>query len=320
MKRRVAKSGKGSLRFDTSRLRALREVLDQNPEIHKLVGQIFSVRIIVDANFVIADLMRRVRFPDRGITALEEVANASVVEVYAPTWLDEEIESVIPRVASKRGLPESALREEWQRYKKFLKWDERFPRPRQSIGQGDDPKDEPYLSLEKVIVADGILSRDKDIRQMGGHPLTLDFVLSTREYARSIVVTVSVRLLGVMLGVMAVTAIATLLKALANAIARLPTQLKVALLAITLICLLHPGSRKWVTGNLKGLGTQLEPLWSVVAEVVAHGAQIARSTELEAKSHLLEAQSHLRPPISVAKSHKKRVRRRVGARRKLHDT
>lgn len=274
------------IRFDTRQIRLLRDWLANNQACVGSIGHFAQFRVVVDANFVIRDLIQKVRYPERGFTALEEMAQATVVEVFAPRWLEEDMASAIPQVASRRKLSEEQLWVGWRNYKTILKWDETWPTPPEVIDPVCDPKDLPYVLLEKAINASGTLSNDHDIEKMGGNRLTLDFVLDVRRYARASVVTVGIRVYGVMLGALTIKALAHLLASVGKLIARLPPGLKTILLISAFVAIIHPSTRRWLTERLCSLGPRFEEISRVVSAVVINIAQIDRQKRLEADAHL----------------------------------
>src|ERR1700724_3773808 len=96
-------------RFDTAQLGPLREVVKKLFTMNIPICDIIQVRIVVDANSVIADLIWKVRYPERGLTALEELIKATVIIAHAPLWLEIEMASAIPQDAVKCKLPAAEL-------------------------------------------------------------------------------------------------------------------------------------------------------------------------------------------------------------------
>lgn len=84
-------------------------------------------------------------------------------------------------------------------------------------------KDLPYVLLERKIGADGILSRDRHIGKLGGHPLTLDFVLNPRGYAREVVKTITLRVGGIVVQVTSLMILDGVLRGVGRGVAALPT-------------------------------------------------------------------------------------------------
>jgi|GEM_PF-1570590 len=282
-------------RFDTGQIGPLRDILQKFLPLKQSIGDFVRFRIVVDANFVIRELTQHVKYPERGRTALEELMRATLVDAYAPRWLETEIKSVIPRVAAKRKISEIALWEQWEKYRPLLKWDETLCEPASGGIREHDPKDMPYLALEKKLSADGILSEDKDIGQMGGHALTLDFVLSVRSYARAAVVTVSIRVFGILLTTVAIMALAELFGKIGRSIAALPNPVKVMLLIAAIFVLLHSGSRKWIAERCSDIGSVIAPMWDDLSELLLMAAKMHVDSLAQANSHLAVATSAARP-------------------------
>lgn len=287
------------IKFDTTHIGFLREVLDKNSSLRDAIGPIVQFRIVVDANFVIQDLTQHVRYPERGATALEELVKATVVEVFAPRWLDSEMASAIPQVAAKRKLPEEELWAHWMEYRTLLKWDETYLT---ASGDGEsvvDPKDMPYVQLEKAIGAHGILSQDRHIEKMGGNRLTLDFVLSTRSYARATVVTLGLRVCGLMLGVVALKALMKLLQVFGRVIGKLPDSARAILLVSIIAALAHPGARKWIYERFTTLAATVKPVLDGVWDGIVEGARISNEKRGEANEHLLRSVAALGKPKPI---------------------
>jgi predicted nucleic acid-binding protein len=302
--------------FNTAQIGRLRALLDRNSGLNSLIGDVVRFRVVVDANFVIQDLIQHVRFPARGRTALEELIIATVVDVHAPRWLEAEMASAIPQVAAKRKLSEPQLRRAWTEYARLLRWDETLREPGPEGTGYRDPKDLPYLALEQKLSADGILTKDVDISAMGGHLLTLDFVLSARGYARAAVATVSLRLTGVALTLAALKLCSELVRAAARKVGALPAPVKVALLVGGLFLLVHPGARRWLTERLDALGTVVAPLAAGISEISATVLALHDEAQARAADSLATASGAVRPrtlPTPTAPT----IRRRRATRRRM---
>ena len=186
-----------AIRFDTSQLGHIRKIIDQVPALRASIGEIARFKLVADANFVIQELIHAVRCPNHGASAFEEMVKASVIEVFAPRWLETEMTIAISKAAKRSKVSEAALRAKWTEFRELLKWDESLKEPDAGSTAFCDLKDHPYVLLEKKLRADGILTKDTDIARMGGHPLTHDFVFCTRNYARSAITTASIQAISV---------------------------------------------------------------------------------------------------------------------------
>jgi predicted nucleic acid-binding protein len=287
-----------SVRFDTSQIGRLRELLERFSTLKQIVGDFVRFRVVIDANFVIQELIQRVRFPER-CTALEELIQATVIDAYAPRWLDEEMVSAVTKTASKRKMSREALWAQWQVYRRLLKWDDQLNEPGQHSTATIDPKDTPYIELEKKIGAHGILSKDAHIKKMGGHPLTLDFVFSTRRYARATIACVSIRVLGVVVSLLAFKALVETLRAATRGLTALPDGVKALLLLAGAAALLHPGARTRICEMAREMSALIVPVWNGVSEFVLAAATMATVAQSESTSSLAEASLAVRPPCAV---------------------
>jgi predicted nucleic acid-binding protein len=241
------------LHIDTGFIRHLRDLVGRHPELLKTIGQFAQFRVVIDVNIVISDLLLKVKYPERGNTALEELVHSSILEVFAPRWLENELPSAFNQVSQNVRIAEDDLWAAWRKYQVILKWDERFTYPAEQPAGEADPKDLPYIQLEKVINAVGILSKDRHIERMGGNRLTLDFVFDARCYARAAAISVTIRASGIYLGTISLASLLRLAGRLTRSLEKVRPELKVAVLAGVLFAFFHPTSRAWIIGKLKKL-------------------------------------------------------------------
>lgn len=270
------------LRIDTANIRHLRALLSGDSKLLGPIKQFAQLRVIVDANFVIRDLLQKIKYPERGSTALEELVSASVIEVYAPRWLETDLKSAMQQISKKGKVSESQLWSAWSDYRGLIKWDETWEKPPDAFKTTDDPKDLPYVLLETLVGAHGVLSNDRDIERMGATRLTLDFVLSTRKYARAAVVSVSISVSGRLVGTMAIESLMRVIAVIKNSLTKLSPQWKLFLFGVAVLAFLHPSSRIWLTEQLRKLGSTGRFVWEAVAAV----AELQAQKHEEAKEHL----------------------------------
>jgi predicted nucleic acid-binding protein len=282
------------LRIDTGAIGQLRKFIDGHPKLFESVGQFAQLRVVIDANFVVSDLLRKIKYPERGKTALEELMHSTVLEVFAPRWLEKELPSTFQQVANRRKVSEADLWAEWQGYQVLLKWDETYDSPPEEFAATDDPKDLPYIFLEKKLDAFGILSKDNDIGRMGGKPLTFDFVFATRSYARAAVISVAVKVFGLYLGTISIAGLLRLAGLLKSGFEGLPPRIRLVLLVALVIAFIHPTSRAWITGKLKKLG----PIANVAIESVTALASIELQQREVASTQLKSLVAMPNPIIS----------------------
>jgi predicted nucleic acid-binding protein len=294
-------------RIDTVQLGRLREIRARLGFLQAAVGDIATFRVVVDANFVIRDLLQMVKYPER-TTALVELVKATVFEVHAPRWLDTEMMSAIEKAAKKRKVSSWVLIAKWLEYRELLKWDDELAAPPAANALVCDPKDLPYVQLERKIGAVGILSEDKHIRKLGGHPLKLEFALTARGYARYEVQAISARIAGQAIPVFMIWTAATLLRQAARAFARLSPAAQGLIILGVVVALTHPTSRKWIAEQAEMIGKGLSVVASSVAELTAR----ATETGALAMDQLTAASTMVRPRASAPT----RRRRKVAIRRR----
>jgi len=301
-----------SVHFDTRQLKPLRSILSKLAASNIRLAELFQLEIVVDANAIIGDLIYKVRHPERGATALEELIAATVVVAHAPRWLDTDMASAIPKAASKRKVSEQLLRERWLEYRSLLVWDNSLTSPANTRGACCDPKDVPYVQLYRKRNAMGVLSNDAHIKQLGGHALPHEFVRTARDYARAVTPVISIRIAGVVIPVVAAAVVVESLRGLASLWARLPAPAKALIVLGAIVALLHPTSRKWFADVCERDATVLAMSMDVVSGVISDMASLhAQSLEAAESSLALTLALTRRPELR----HSEPVRR--GARRSI---
>lgn len=155
--------------------------------------------VVVDANI----LIREALFVPQKAGAksqLRECIEAGVIIAIAPHEAIAEVEAHLPRVASRKGRENEALRawhEEVKPRTHFYDVDATVAVPEwaSELG-GRDPKDLPYVRLLVHAKADAILTRDRDLLDQPG-PVRDDQVLRViRDHARGEAVCLTVELGG----------------------------------------------------------------------------------------------------------------------------
>jgi hypothetical protein len=260
--------------IDSAQLGAFRAFLDLHPEIKKIVGEIFQFCIVLDANMAIGDLLHKYKKPHIQKTALEECMQSSVIRVCAPRWLDTEmVQSTIPQVAKKQGIPEPALQALWATYRLQIEWSDKHAQPGAPINDQVDHKDIPYAAVQHECHADGILSHDRGIERAGGNRLTFQFVLSARTYARATVCSMTISVSGTIVTSFGVQALAELAKQVSGAVGRLPDGVKLLLLAAIAAALLHPTSRRVILENVAKINAVWSEVWPILAGLMNQAAE-----------------------------------------------
>jgi hypothetical protein len=287
-----------SVRFDTRQLKPLRSILSRFAASNLQLANLFQLEIVVDANAIIGDLIYKVRHPERGATALEELIAATVVVAHAPRWLDTDMASAIPKVAARRKVSEKLLWERWLEYRSLLVWDETLVNPAATCGNCCDPKDVPYVQLYRKRNAMGVLSNDAHIGQLGGHALPHEFVRRARDYARAVTPVISIRVAGVVVPVLTAAVLVESLRGLIRLWLRIPDQAKALIVFGAIIALLHPNSRKWLADVCQRGGETLGVAVEVISGVVSDMASLHAESLKAAESNLALALAFTQQPES----------------------
>ena len=281
------------LGFESSLLAQVRDLAHANSLFAKAIGNVAQFRLIIDANFVISDLLHRIRYPERS-TAVEELIRCTVFVVVAPAWLETELrDSALPQTAERRGIPLEQLKAQWLEYRKLLVWDEAIPPTDATDVAVVDPKDVPYVATQLKHDACGVLSKDPHIAKLGGTRLSFDFVLSARSYARTVVVSVGIRVSGTMLAMVTVGAMIEGVKAVAALFSKLPPVVQAVLVATVIVALLDPKSRAWIFKNLSRLFEVSAPFLMAVTEVITKGKDMADNKEAAAAILLADTRRYI---------------------------
>src|SRR5258708_13001766 len=130
---------------------------------------------------------------------------------------------------------------------------------------------------------------------MGGHPLTLDFVLSSRNYAREVVKTVTLRVAGVVVPVASLMILDGVLRSIGKGEAALPPPVKELLVAAGRVALAHPRSRQWLVERCVDVGMALASAGSSLIEMVSLLMAMDREAQAKAREHLTSASSLVKP-------------------------
>lgn len=275
----------------SDKLRELKQLLSDSPVFKQVLAEIAEFRVVLDTSVVLAEIIWLARHEEAASlrTGLLEVMEAGTAVVYAPPRLEEEVEKHLPRISLECGISTEALRIQWAKYKPHLRVLEPLLETRNINQPAIDPNDLDFLAIADKIAAHGILSRDSDIRRMGGTQLGLDFVLCVRDYSRAAAIDVHLRCCGMSLGVVAVSvvyAVISGIRALLEGFSRLPPPIKVLLIVAAIILVVHPGSRARLAQFFREMGNRISEATSFVAEHVAEASSLADEQKRRAAGYL----------------------------------
>ncbi len=255
--------------WPSDNLGVLREFVRCLPQFDVLFGELPQVRLVIDANVALGELIFRVknRRQANARSSLHEVIASRTVIAYAPRTLRDEVEAKIPQVASRRGLPEALLREEWQAFKVLLHYYEPQAQVDRRGAEGADPNDLPYRDLWAAVGALGVYSKDRHLPRMGVPVITIDVVIALRDYSRAASIEVGIKVGSVLVaaaGIGLLRGILVLFSKVGRSLSRLPAPAQLAIAAVLVIAVAHPTSRRklktWVHSALMLLGETALPV------------------------------------------------------------
>ncbi len=231
-------------------LPTLRSLFEANGML-KTLGQIFKMAVVIDANFIIRDILwlARKRKNTEFRTELFEVLLAGTIVAYAPTYLEVEMHVNLPRLAREHNVPIDDLDAHWQTYKKLIK----FIDAGGADNQYEDPKDAPYLKLQAELGL-FILSKDSDITRMGGQVADASLVARLRTYSRHVVVEYTLKAGGAGTLMVSFATLAAIRRLIVSAISqakKLPKWVWLVPAALAIAALLHPPARQYVFTFIK---------------------------------------------------------------------
>lgn len=255
------------------------------------IGDAIEFRIVVDTNVVLGDVrwLAHKRKDSAARTALIETIDAGTLDVYVPPSLHDEMEEHLLRISIEEGLDHSRLMAVWAEYQLKLKVLDPDPSVVQSYSDGVDPDDAVFIALAEVIGAVGVLSNDRHIAIMGGKRISVDCVLSMRDYSRATAVELNIKCAGVGLGLASIAVMKSLfdgIRAILLAISRAPDWLKLALVVGAAFCVLHPGARVNIASGLKRALSGVQEVTPLLLGHIVEAAMLAQKHSDQAKTHL----------------------------------
>jgi predicted nucleic acid-binding protein len=263
----------------SDRLADMRRLLVQFESIRAAIEPIAQYTLVVDANILLADiiwLLAKRQKPDAR-TALHECVAAGTFTLFTTRQVIEEVEEKLPDRAAKNNLTHDACLAEWSRYKMMLSVRDADMTLTGKYALGIDPDDAPTLALAEELGADGILSKDKHIKAMGGTPVPIEFCFAARAYSRKMAVSVSIRVGGHLFVLGTVRAVEQALIAIRGAYAAirtLPDWAKLLALVALIVAVLHPKSRQQLLAALSTMATVLGQSLPAILQMVGELAEL----------------------------------------------
>ena len=248
----------------------LRQLIKSNKQLKQLFGDIIWQSILViDANCILGDLiwLTKKRKNPEAKPEIQECIMAGTFVVYCTKSVVKEVNEKLNEIAIKRNIPFKLLMEEWERYKTLIKIKDPDNYLISKYNIGRDPDDAPTLALAEMMRADGIISKDKDIKAMGGKALSLEFYASARSYSRKAAITVSIKIAGyytLAIGMESLSSLINLLKTMLNKILKMPDWIKLLLAIGGLFVLLVPKFRNFIVDMVKSFFSGLQEIMPVI--------------------------------------------------------
>lgn len=273
----------------SDKLKELRELVSASADLQKLVGVAVRFKLVVDANVILGDIrwLAFKRKNDKARTSLLETIAAGTVDVYVPPSLFDEVEEHIDRFAREEGLDKEAMHVQWREYQSKLTVCEPDSEVVRDLQQKEgDPDDAFYVALAAMIGAPGVVSNDRDIEQLGGNRISVECIVSLREYSRAAAIECHIKCMGVTLGKVAGVAILGLIagvKSLIEGIGKAPDWLKLVMLLVALYCIFNPEAREKI---LRLARTAFAGIGKGASALIAHVAEAAALAEQQKQASL----------------------------------
>lgn len=275
----------------------LRQLMDQYVNIKNVAGSIYQLRLVIDTNIVISDLLWLVnRENEEAKPAILEVIQAGTLIAYAPEHLRKEVEEKLPYVSKKRKVSLDELQVEWTSYQEHLKFIEVDDAELEPYKDSVDPDDAPFVVLSKILGLPGVISKDPHIEKLGGKRINIDIRLALRDYSRSAVIVYSIRVGGVLFSAVSVGTILRIVQAisaLSKGIAKFSDQSKLILLSVVILVFIIPDSRKYILNQVSNLKVTLGNIWVEIEPLITQLILEEQRKKGETNIHLEEIQRHI---------------------------
>jgi len=249
-----------------------------------LLGPLAQFIIVVDANVILGDLIWLVskRTNPNAVTELMECIMAGTIVAYIARSVLAEVDKHIITIAANKDMPEVALRQEWKKYRKLVK----VRTPRKALvdryKDGQDPDDAPTIALEKMLRAAGTLSKDRDILEMGGLVIEMDFTKRARDYSRKTAVVATIQLSGGAVILVTGSALALIWKSIQSATVwfkQLPDFMRLILFVAVLVVASNRQVRERVMAMFAQMNESVSCYWpDVLSLLTSMGTELAENT------------------------------------------
>lgn len=263
-------------------LPSLRSVLKLFGENAHLVGTIKVWRFVVDANVVLRDLhflACKARVEDAR-TDLQECVAAGTVALFAPQFLDVEVEEKIQARSKRWGVEPEAVLGLWSAYRSMIRFVPANSRdagrdPRLIALEMRDPKDIPYFQALIATQAEAILTADLDLEGCGIVAVRPDIARDLRDYSRSKAEELGVKAPASVVGVASLAMTGKGIQTLFSAVRFAPPPVQAIGLGLAAVALLDRRSRSRISEAAQKLYSGIRAFWGEAEPVLAEMARVA---------------------------------------------
>lgn len=156
-----------------------------------------TYKIVIDACVVRNEIRRHISTVGKP-TFIQEVHRSGVGEIYAPKWIESELEtSTLPSLYKSEGISPRILERLAESLLEEIVIPTGYDNPRKdNLPDGVDVKDEPYARLAKDINALGVLSWDKGFKKYHVNAFREDVLRQMRHMARLLNSEIQIRTAG----------------------------------------------------------------------------------------------------------------------------
>jgi predicted nucleic acid-binding protein len=262
----------------------LRRLIKGSKPLRDLIGDLVQFRLVIDANCILEDLIWLVkkRKNPKANTEIQECILAGTFIVYCTKTVIKEVNEHLKDIASQHNIPIDSLKKEWKSYKAMLKIKEPDKVIIDKYKNPIDPDDIPTLALAELLSADAIISKDRDLKSMGGKVLqtkpvgdkgvlVFEFCASARDYSRKATVTAILKVGGafsIVVGFETFKIISGIIAQIVVWIEKLPAWIKIILVAATFLALLHPKSREFMLKAIRNIVDAFKESMPVIFEII----------------------------------------------------
>lgn len=242
-------------------LRLIRSLCEgEDSPFYPLFQNLFQMPIILDTNVIISDLLwlaKKRKNPDV-MPKLLNILVCGTLKAYAPAFLLEELDKNLPRLSEEHGIPLEIFNKHWDEYRPYIELVEVEEATEEEIAQAQDPKDLPYIKVQRKIGAK-IYTEDTDISAMSGEVTNKAIIICLNEYSQYATVEYSIKIIGVSSVLITqgmIIGVAEIVKILSKQGQKLPSWALSIVALMIILAVAHPKSRTVLLSWIKKFPTE----------------------------------------------------------------